>query len=127
MDFQKNTQLLKEKTRNHHALVIWPWFCFEGAEAEKLCLQFFPGAQVLLCWTPQRGSHSAYGQNEHSLPLQLDKAIRISDERVSKEYPASLFPAKQKGITHSMLFPHGIWLGGGKRRVKITTYSHLAL
>lgn len=50
------------------------------------------------------------------LPFQLHKSIRISSKRVSKEYPASLFTAKQKGITHSTLVPMTFgWRGGGKK------------
>jgi len=59
---------------------------------------------------------------EQELPFQLHKAISISDERVSKEYPASLFAAKQKGITHSTLFP--MTFGWRREGSQITTYSH---
>lgn len=94
------------------------------AEAENEHPESISGPQVTsLLGTCNRQPSPPLGEQE--LPFQLHKAISISNERVSKEYPASLFTAKQKGITHSTLFPMAF--GWGREGSQITTYSHQSM
>lgn len=88
---------------------------FWGGRRRKAVLRALPW----ITGTIPAGHLQQTGISSHresrALPFQLHESIRISDERVSNEYPASLFPAKQKGITHSTLFPMTFGWRGGKK------------
>ena len=123
LDFK--TPLFKETTCNCHILAISPFelspsVSFPGGRSRETVPRDFhqTTGNIPVGHTPLIHSHFHWRERTNT-PFPILQDIRISDERISKEYPVSLFPAKPKGISHSTLFAMIFGRRGVKKKKKV--------